>query len=77
MRGTKRCSVEENGRQCPRLATKSIDKAWICSRHWRTFKNKLLVEHWLGNSPSEARASAEKALREDESLELLERTKQK
>lgn len=71
----KRCTVElPNKTRCPRLATKSIEGQRICRKHYREFKNQLLIEHTLGKSEKEKYESMAKALKEDgdpESLDLI------
>ena len=66
MTNFKRCTVElEDGTQCKRLASKSIEHNRICTKHYRQFKNELTVKYWLGTTEAEARANVAKVLKED------------
>lgn len=59
-----RCSVQfEDKTRCNRLATKSIKGEHICGPCYRKIKNQLLVEHELGKTPAETKASMERALK--------------
>lgn len=59
----KQCSVVfDDGTRCPRLATKTIEHMWICSRCYSKMKNEILVEHALGRTDAESKASMKAAL---------------
>lgn len=66
MKGVRQCSVVfDDKTRCKRLATKSIDGEWICSRCYRQIKNRLILAYVLGKTDAESKASMEKALKED------------
>ena len=67
MKGVRQCSVVfDDKTRCKRLALKTINGEWICSKCYRKFKNELIMEHVLGKSKEESKASMDKALREDD-----------
>lgn len=63
MKGVRRCGVVEDKKRCKHLAFRSIKGEWICSIHYRRIKNEILIEHVLGKTEREAKASMENALK--------------